>query len=237
VPAHRRGLDEARHFPRSRRRAGRASVTIDADAEIGRNVVLARPHQDWRRCAHRRRLHSQRHRVGAGAVLLPYTVASQSSIGPGAKVGPFAHLRPGTELGPDVHVAITWKPKRRAWAAAASQPPPTWATTIVGEGVTWARAPSRDYNGYEKRRPSSRTAPHRLRHATGLAPVRVGSAQWGRGCHHHRGHPRTERRHTRFRLSRSTDTRIKWRNAMRNKAAAQTPDIDSRQLPSPQSAR
>lgn len=37
--------------------------------------------------------------VEAGAQLLPYTVAAQSTIGPAANVGPFTHLRPATELG------------------------------------------------------------------------------------------------------------------------------------------
>jgi len=37
--------------------------------------------------------------VGAGAVLLPYTVATQSIVGPGAKVGPFAHLPTGHGAG------------------------------------------------------------------------------------------------------------------------------------------
>lgn len=36
--------------------------------------------------------------VEAGATLLPYTVASDSRIGPEAQVGPFSHLRPKSEL-------------------------------------------------------------------------------------------------------------------------------------------
>lgn len=43
-------------------------------------------------------------RVDAGAVLLPYTVATESSVGPRATVGPFSHLRPATELGPESKV-------------------------------------------------------------------------------------------------------------------------------------
>lgn len=38
--------------------------------------------------------------VETGAMLLPYTVATDSTIGPEAQVGPFAHLRPQSELGP-----------------------------------------------------------------------------------------------------------------------------------------
>jgi bifunctional UDP-N-acetylglucosamine pyrophosphorylase/glucosamine-1-phosphate N-acetyltransferase len=43
-------------------------------------------------------------RVEDGATILSSCVATDSRIGARAKVGPFAHLRPGTVLGPDVHV-------------------------------------------------------------------------------------------------------------------------------------
>jgi bifunctional UDP-N-acetylglucosamine pyrophosphorylase/glucosamine-1-phosphate N-acetyltransferase len=43
-------------------------------------------------------------RVGEGAVLLPYSVATDSVIGCGARIGPFAHLRAGTDLADEVHI-------------------------------------------------------------------------------------------------------------------------------------
>ncbi len=39
-------------------------------------------------------------KVASNARVLPYTVATDSRIGPGAQAGPFSHLRPGTVLGP-----------------------------------------------------------------------------------------------------------------------------------------
>ncbi len=42
--------------------------------------------------------------VAPGARLLPYTVATESHIGPGAQVGPFSHLRPGSQLEADTRV-------------------------------------------------------------------------------------------------------------------------------------
>lgn len=42
--------------------------------------------------------------VEAGAYLKPYTVATDSKIGSDAQIGPFSHLRPGSELGARVHV-------------------------------------------------------------------------------------------------------------------------------------
>ena len=38
--------------------------------------------------------------VAENASVLPYTIATDSTIGEGAQVGPFSHLRPGSELGP-----------------------------------------------------------------------------------------------------------------------------------------
>lgn len=42
--------------------------------------------------------------VAEGALLKPYTVATGSSIGASAEVGPFAHLRAGSELAAEAHV-------------------------------------------------------------------------------------------------------------------------------------
>ena len=43
-------------------------------------------------------------RIDAGAMILPYCVLNQAHVGPNAKVGPFAHLRPGTVLGPETKI-------------------------------------------------------------------------------------------------------------------------------------
>jgi bifunctional UDP-N-acetylglucosamine pyrophosphorylase/glucosamine-1-phosphate N-acetyltransferase len=42
--------------------------------------------------------------VHESASLLPYTVATESVIGEGSRIGPFTHLRPGSELERDVHL-------------------------------------------------------------------------------------------------------------------------------------
>ncbi|RMG59134.1 MAG: UDP-N-acetylglucosamine diphosphorylase/glucosamine-1-phosphate N-acetyltransferase [Deltaproteobacteria bacterium] len=43
-------------------------------------------------------------RIGDGATLRPYSVVTESVVGRGVRVGPFAHLRPGTELKEGVHI-------------------------------------------------------------------------------------------------------------------------------------
>jgi bifunctional UDP-N-acetylglucosamine pyrophosphorylase/glucosamine-1-phosphate N-acetyltransferase len=87
-----------------------SSIRVEADVQVAPDAVLERGV-----------VLRGRTRVGAGAVidvgcvledvvveagarLRPYTVAVSSTIGERAQVGPFSHLRPRSELGPDVHV-------------------------------------------------------------------------------------------------------------------------------------
>lgn len=100
------------------RRHGEAGVTIrrpetthvDADVEIAADVVVEGQVELRGRC----RIGAgaridvgcvlQNVEVGAGATLLPYTVAADSVVGERARVGPFANLRAGSELGEEVHI-------------------------------------------------------------------------------------------------------------------------------------
>jgi bifunctional UDP-N-acetylglucosamine pyrophosphorylase/glucosamine-1-phosphate N-acetyltransferase len=96
-----------------------ADVVIEPDARIEANVQLRG------RCHVGRGAHIdvgcvlQDVTVAAGAQLLPYTVASDSSIGEGARVGPFSHLRPASELGPGVHVGNFVETKKTRLARGA----------------------------------------------------------------------------------------------------------------------
>jgi bifunctional UDP-N-acetylglucosamine pyrophosphorylase/glucosamine-1-phosphate N-acetyltransferase len=42
--------------------------------------------------------------VGAGAQIKPFCHIEQATVGPKSQIGPYARLRPGTELGEDVHI-------------------------------------------------------------------------------------------------------------------------------------
>jgi bifunctional UDP-N-acetylglucosamine pyrophosphorylase/glucosamine-1-phosphate N-acetyltransferase len=57
--------------------------------------------------------------VADGAWLKPYTVASESTIGERAQIGPFAHLRPGTTLEADVRVGNFVETKKAHFGAGA----------------------------------------------------------------------------------------------------------------------
>ena len=59
--------------------------------------------------------------VGAGTRILPFSLLEESSVGENARIGPYARLRPGTELADEVHVgnfvevkASTFGPRSKA---------------------------------------------------------------------------------------------------------------------------
>jgi bifunctional UDP-N-acetylglucosamine pyrophosphorylase/glucosamine-1-phosphate N-acetyltransferase len=74
--------------------------------------------------------------VGEGAVLKPYTVGQDSRIGPKAQVGPFAHLRPDSDLGEEAHVGnfVETKKTRLGKGAKANH------LAYLGDGVVGAGA-------------------------------------------------------------------------------------------------
>ncbi len=86
------------------------STYIDADVTIERDVVIEANVSLRGRCAIGAGTHIDvgcvltNVSVGAGVELLPYSTAIDSEIGDQARVGPFSNLRPGSKLGPQVHV-------------------------------------------------------------------------------------------------------------------------------------
>jgi bifunctional UDP-N-acetylglucosamine pyrophosphorylase / glucosamine-1-phosphate N-acetyltransferase len=74
--------------------------------------------------------------VGERALIRPYSVATDSRIGSGAQIGPFAHLRAGTELGEDVHVGNFVETKKTTMARGAKAN----HLSYLGDGIIGAGA-------------------------------------------------------------------------------------------------
>lgn len=85
-------------------------IDIRGDVEVGRDVIL-----DVNVILEGRVVLGDRVRVGAGSVLRdceiasdvvihPHCVIDQAKVGTGSLIGPFARLRPGADLGRDVHI-------------------------------------------------------------------------------------------------------------------------------------
>lgn len=129
-----------------------ADVVVEPDAHLGANV-----HLRGRTVVHA----GARVDVGcvlddvevaAGASLHPYTVASASTIGERAEVGPFSHLRPETELGPRSKVGnFTETKKTRLGAGSKVNHLAYVGDGIIGEHVNvGAGTIFCNYDGYTK---------------------------------------------------------------------------------------
>jgi bifunctional UDP-N-acetylglucosamine pyrophosphorylase/glucosamine-1-phosphate N-acetyltransferase len=153
-----------------------ASVTIEADAEIGRNVVL----RGSTRIGAGARIDDgcilTNTVVGKGTHVLPYCVASDATIGENNKIGPFAHLRPGTVLAADVHVGNFVETKKTQLGRGSKANHLTYlGDTIVGEKVNvGAGTITCNYNGFEKRQTIIDDGAFIGSDTQLVAPVRVG---------------------------------------------------------------
>jgi bifunctional UDP-N-acetylglucosamine pyrophosphorylase/glucosamine-1-phosphate N-acetyltransferase len=74
--------------------------------------------------------------VGEGAVVKPYSVATEARIGARAHIGPFAHLRPDSDVGDEAHVGnfVETKKTRMGKGAKANH------LAYLGDGVIGAGA-------------------------------------------------------------------------------------------------
>jgi bifunctional UDP-N-acetylglucosamine pyrophosphorylase/glucosamine-1-phosphate N-acetyltransferase len=128
------------------------SVRIEQDAVIELGVEL-RGDTRIGRCA----------RIDVGCVLtdtvvqddalvLPYTVASESVIGPATRVGPFSHLRPGSELGREVHLgAFVETKKTRMGEGSKANHLAYLGDGVIGRGVNvGAGTIFCNYDGFNK---------------------------------------------------------------------------------------
>jgi len=128
-------------------------VAIDVDAEIGRNVTL----RGRTRVGHGARIEDGSilvdTEVGAHAHIKPYTLCEEATIGAGAIVGPFARVRPGSDVGADAHVGNFVELKKTVLGRGSKANHLTYlGDAVVGEQVNiGAGTITCNYNGYEKR--------------------------------------------------------------------------------------
>jgi bifunctional UDP-N-acetylglucosamine pyrophosphorylase/glucosamine-1-phosphate N-acetyltransferase len=90
--------------------------------------------------------------VHEGAQLLPYCVATQSVIGPGSRIGPFAHMRPGSELDRDVHIGNFVETKQTKIGQGSKANHLAYlGNGVIGKGVNvGAGTIFCNYDGYNK---------------------------------------------------------------------------------------
>jgi bifunctional UDP-N-acetylglucosamine pyrophosphorylase/glucosamine-1-phosphate N-acetyltransferase len=118
--------------------------------------------------------------VAEGAVLKPYTVASDSRIGPRAQLGPFSHLRPESDIGEEAHVGnfVETKKTRMAKGAKANHlaylgDGEIGAAANIGAGTIFC-----NYDGFQKHTTTIEAGAFIGSDSQLVAPVRVGEGAY-----------------------------------------------------------
>jgi bifunctional UDP-N-acetylglucosamine pyrophosphorylase / glucosamine-1-phosphate N-acetyltransferase len=118
--------------------------------------------------------------IAAGAVIHPFTHIDGKKlgvrIGEGALVGPFARLRPGADLGPDVHIGNFVEVKDSTLARGAKANHLAYlGDTTVGERVNYgAGSITANYDGANKHRTVIEDDVHIGSNCVLVAPVTIG---------------------------------------------------------------
>ncbi len=119
--------------------------------------------------------------IAAGAVIHPFThidgEAAGVKVGPGALVGPFARLRPGADLGAEVHIGNFVEVKNSTLAAGAKANHLAYlGDADVGERVNYgAGSITANYDGANKHRTLIGADAHIGSNCVLVAPVTIGS--------------------------------------------------------------
>ena len=118
--------------------------------------------------------------IGAGATIHPFTHIDGEKagvkIGEGALIGPFARLRPGADLGPDVHIGNFVEVKNSILARGAKANHLAYlGDCVVGERVNYgAGSITANYDGANKHRTVIEDDVHIGSNSVLVAPVTIG---------------------------------------------------------------
>ena len=120
-----------------------AEVEIAADAVIEPFVQLLGRTKIGACCRIRSFTVIENCTLGRDVLVRQSCVLTDSAIADGAKIGPFAHLRPGSEIGEDVHIGNFVETKKPSWPRARRPVTSlTWAMWRWAREPTSARGPS-----------------------------------------------------------------------------------------------
>jgi bifunctional UDP-N-acetylglucosamine pyrophosphorylase/glucosamine-1-phosphate N-acetyltransferase len=114
--------------------------------------------------------------IGAGAVVHPFSHIEGATVGAGALIGPFARLRPGAELGDEVHIGNFVEVKNSTLARGAKANHLAYlGDATVGERVNYgAGSITANYDGANKHRTVIGNDVHVGSNCVLIAPVQLG---------------------------------------------------------------
>ncbi|MHA7600667.1 bifunctional UDP-N-acetylglucosamine diphosphorylase/glucosamine-1-phosphate N-acetyltransferase GlmU [Alicycliphilus sp. T452] len=173
--------DPARFDLRDDARGGRAQLVCGQDVEIDVGCIFTGRVEIGEGARIGAYCHIGNAAIGAGAVIHPFThidgEKAGARVGEGALVGPFARLRPGAQLGREVHVGnfVEIKNSRLADGAKANHLAYLGDAT-VGERVNYgAGSITANYDGANKHRTVIEADVHVGSNCVLVAPVTIGA--------------------------------------------------------------
>lgn len=115
-------------------------------------------------------------RIGEGAQVQPFTHMNQAVVGARAEIGPFARLRPGADLGPEVHIGNFVEVKNSTLAAGAKANHLAYlGDATVGARVNYgAGSITANYDGANKHRTVIGDDVHIGSNCVLVAPLKIG---------------------------------------------------------------
>jgi bifunctional UDP-N-acetylglucosamine pyrophosphorylase/glucosamine-1-phosphate N-acetyltransferase len=118
--------------------------------------------------------------VGPGAVLKPYSIATDSRVGARAQIGPFAHLRPGSEIGEDAHVGNFVETKKTTMGRGAKANHLAYlGDGVIGEGANiGAGTIFCNYDGFQKHTTTIEAGAFIGSDSQLVAPVTIGAGAY-----------------------------------------------------------
>jgi bifunctional UDP-N-acetylglucosamine pyrophosphorylase / glucosamine-1-phosphate N-acetyltransferase len=147
-----------------------SDVEIDIDCIFEGRVVLGEGVRIGAHCVIRSTT------IGAGTEVLPHCDFTQAAIGERVQIGPFARLRPGADLGPEVHIGNFVEVKNSKLARGAKANHLAYlGDTAVGERVNYgAGSITANYDGANKHRTVIGNDVHVGSNCVLVAPLVVG---------------------------------------------------------------
>ena len=173
--------DPARFDVRDDVRGNAAQLVCAQDVEIDVGCIFTGKVQIGEGASIGAHCHISNATIAAGAVIHPFTHIDGeklgASVGEGALIGPFARLRPGAQLGKDVHIGNFVEVKNSTMAEGAKANHLAYlGDATVGERVNYgAGAITANYDGANKHRTVIEADVHVGSNCVLVAPITIGA--------------------------------------------------------------
>jgi bifunctional UDP-N-acetylglucosamine pyrophosphorylase/glucosamine-1-phosphate N-acetyltransferase len=162
------------------------TCVIDADVEIGADTVIEPFVQLLGRtsigadCRVRSYSVIQNSQIGDNVIIRPGCVLDEARVANGAVLGPYSHLRPGTEIGEDAHVGNFVETKKVRLGKGSKANHLTYlGDAEIGEGVNiGAGTITCNYDGVNKHKTTIEDGVFVGSDSTLVAPVKLGKGSY-----------------------------------------------------------